>query len=420
MDTKSIAQITGINTGPGPEADVWERLERRPDKRDSKTGQVLKAGRPLPTLSNAVRVLTEDSRWHDRLRFNEFSNTIEIDGLGITDQLESGITLWLDRVYGVQVATNRASEAACYVAHENGYHPIKDYLRQIVWDGQERADLLFTHYAGAEDTELNRELGRRFLISAISRLFKAGSKVDTCVVLVGKQGARKSSFLRKLAIKPEYFSDSSLDMSTKDGYQSLQSVWIYELAELSSIRPREAETVKAFISAQVDTYRPSYGRHLVKRPRQCVFAGTTNGAEFLSDSTGNRRFWTIAVGEIRLLELGRDVDQLWAEALKLYRDGERWWLEENGSAALEDQQETFRQVDAWESEVMQYLTRTSGEFSARDALKAIGFDDYQMTKSASMRMASVLQRLGCRRMKRRRIEGVRVSPWVKDWGNDGK
>ena len=417
MDSRDIAQITGINTGPGPEPEVWERLERRPDKHDKTTGQVIKPGRPVPTLSNAVRILTEDPRWNDRLRFNDFSSVVELDGQVITDTAESGAALWLDRVYGLQVATNRASEAAIYVAHQHSYHPVRDYLRQVVWDGQERADLLFTHYAGAEDNELNRELGRRFLISAVSRIFNPGSKVDCCPVLVGKQGVRKSSFLRKLAIKPEWFSDSALDIggNMKDAYQAIQGVWMYELAELASIRPREAETVKAFISAQVDRFRPSYGRHVITRERQVVFAGTTNGAEFLSDSTGNRRFWTIEVGEIKLLELGRDVDQIWAEALKLWRDGERWWLEENGAQMLEEAQETFRQVDAWEQGTLVFLKRTTGEFTARDVMKDLGFEDHQMTKSASMRMAAVLQRLGCRRSRRRRREGKLISPWVKDW-----
>ena len=417
MDSRDIAQITGINTGPGPAPEVWERLERRPDKHDKTTGQVIKPGKPVPTLSNAVRILTEDPRWNDRLRFNDFSSVVELDGQVITDTAESGAALWLDRVYGLQVSTNRASEAAVFVAHENTYHPVRDYLRQVPWDGQERADLLFTHYAGAEDNELNRELGRRFLISAISRIFNPGSKVDCCPVLVGRQGVRKSTFLRQLAIRPEWFSDSALDIggNMKDAYQNIQGVWLYELAELASIRPREAETVKAFISAQVDRFRPSYGRHVIQRSRQVVFAGTTNGAEFLSDSTGNRRFWTVQVGEIKLLELGRDVDQLWAEALKLWRDGERWWLEENGSEMLEEAQEGFRQVDAWEQGTRVFLKRTADEFTARDVLKALGFEDHQMTKSASMRMASVLQRLGCKRSRRRRREGKLISPWIKDW-----
>ena len=418
MDSRDIAQITGINTGPGPEPGVWEQLERRPDKHDKETGLVTKLGRPIPTLSNAVYILSEDSRWTERIRFNEFSYVVELDGQPITDHAESGIALWLDRVYGLQISTNRASEAVVHIAHGIGcYHPVRDYLRQVPWDGQERADLLFTYYAGAEDNELNRELGRRFLLSAISRLFSPGSKVDCCPVLVGKQGLRKSSFLRKLAIKSEWFSDSALDIggNMKDAYQNIQGVWLYELAELASIRPREAETVKAFISAQVDRFRPSYNRHVISRPRQVVFAGTTNGAEFLSDTTGNRRFWTVEAGEIKLLELGRDVDQLWAEALKLWRDGERWWLEENGAQMLEEAQETFRQVDAWEQETLAFLRRTSGEFTARDVLKAIGFEDHQMTKSSSMRMAAVLQRLGCKRSRRRRKEGKLISPWVKDW-----
>lgn len=418
MDSRDIAQITGINTGPGPEPDVWKQLERRADKHDKETGLVTKLGRPVPTLSNAVYILSEDSRWTERIRFNEFSYVVELDGQPITDHSESGIALWLDRVYGLQISTNRASEAVIHIAHGIGcYHPVRDYLRQVPWDGQERADLLFTHYAGAEDNELNRELGRRFLISAVSRIWNPGSKVDCCPVLVGKQGVRKSSFLRKLAIKPEWFSDSALDIggNMKDAYQNIQGVWLYELAELASIRPREAETVKAFISAQVDRFRPSYGRHVIQRSRQVVFAGTTNGAEFLSDSTGNRRFWTVEVGEIKLLELGRDVDQIWAEALKLWRDGERWWLEENGAEMLEDAQEGFRQVDAWEHGALVFLKRTSGEFTARDVLKELGFEDHQMSKSASMRLASVLQRLGCRRSRRRRREGKLISPWVKDW-----
>lgn len=419
MDIERISQITGIDTTAGPEEAVWERLERRPDKRDAKTGLVIKAGRPVPTLSNAVRILTEDSRWSGRIKYNEFSNAVEIDGIAVADHIESGVNLWVDRTYMMSTPTNRISEAIVYIARQNVYHPIREHIRGIEWDGTERVDSLLSEYAGVVDTPLTREISRRFLISCVARIFQPGCKVDTCLVLVGKQGARKSSFLRKLAMRQEYYSDTQLDLGSKDSYQSLAGgVWIYELAELASFSKRDQETIKSFISASVDRYRPSYGRWQVAIPRQTVFCGTTNNSEFLSDSTGNRRFWTVKVGAIKLLELGRDVEQIWAEALAYYRQGERWWLEENGASELEAAQETYRQVDAWEQETLTFLRRTHGEFTARDALVSLGFEDYQITKSASMRMAAVLQKLGCGRQPRRREGGIRISPWKKEWTSE--
>ena len=131
--------------------------------------------------------------------------------------------------------TNRISEAIVYIARQNVYHPIREHIRGIEWDGTERVDSLLSEYAGVIDTPLTREISRRFLISCVARIFQPGCKVYTCLVLVGPQGARKSSFLRKLAMLQEYYSDTQLDLGSKDSYQSLAGgVWIYELAELAS------------------------------------------------------------------------------------------------------------------------------------------------------------------------------------------
>lgn len=207
---------------------------------------------------------------------------------------------------------------------------MREYLTELVWDGVSRADSLFIHYLGAEDTTYIRQVTRKALLGAVARIFLPGCKHDQMIVLVGPQGCRKSTTLAKLG--GAWFSDSLYTMSGKEAYEQLQGSWIIEVAEMAASRKAEAEQIKQFLSKQEDTYRAAYARRTQTHPRQCAFFGTTNDYEFLRDSTGARRFWPVAVtavekGAVRSVLTQDVVDQVWAEMVVAYDQGEVWYLD---------------------------------------------------------------------------------------------
>jgi putative DNA primase/helicase len=257
------------------------------------------------------------------------------------------------------------------------------------------------------------------MISCVARIMQPGAKVDTVLILAGPQGYGKSTFFRALA-GAEWFRDSAIDLRNKDAYMALRGAWLYEMAELAAMRPRDAETVKAFLSAQVDHYRPPYGRHQVEQARQCVFVGTTNEPSFLNDPTGARRFWPATVERMpRTAEVERDRVQLWAEAVEAYKANERWWLELNESIDLGDAHEQYQHEDPWQPKIARWLddpTNSNRGFTVEDVLNhAIKRDDDKQTKGDEMRVGGILTAIGYSR-KRAQVNGARAYRWYVNEG----
>ncbi len=252
---------------------------------------------------------------------------------------------WM-QLQGVMVSKEIAGQAIQTVARVFPFHPIRQYLNSLVWDGISRIDDWLTLYLSADPTDYHRAVGSKWLIGAVARIFKPGCKNDTCLVLEGPQGLLKSTALRALA--EPWFTDEISDLGTKDAAMQVRGVWIIELAELDAMGRPEASRTKAFMSRSTDRYRPPYGRHLIEVPRESVFAGTVNHDTYLKDETGGRRFWPVRCGKIRIDDLRRDRDQLWAEAVARLRAGEIWWINspELGATAAEEQQRYDE--DAWQ------------------------------------------------------------------------
>lgn len=207
------------------------------------------------------------------------------------------------------------------VGRETPVHPVRRYLDKLHWDGRPRLETLLPHYANTADTALNRAMGKAWMIAAVRRVRQPGVKVDAMLALQGAQGAGKSSFFRTLA-SSEWFSDSlDIGVNAKDFIENSSGAWIIEHAEMSGYSKKEINDVKRYITAQEDKARVAFARVAETVPRQCVFGSTTNNAQFLNDDTGSRRFWVAEVGTVRLEELGRDRDDLWAEAAFLEEQG---------------------------------------------------------------------------------------------------
>lgn len=390
-----VAGVTPIE----PDADVFDRLEKSKD------------GVPTACLLNLVTIVEGDPAFAGRCHRDAFRLRTTVDSKPVRDDDETALNVEIARMYGIKAPSCLVGEAVRHVGNEHPFHPVISYLDALVWDGTPRIDTWMVDRCAAEDTPLVREIGRCFLLSAVARVKQPGCKVDNVLILVGAQGIGKSRAFAVLA--GEWFSDTAIDFASKDAYQQLPGVWIYEMAELDSLRRSEASAVKAYISAQIDHYRPSYGRNLVDVPRQTVFVGTTNEPEFLGDPSGSRRFWPVAVLAIDLVGLAADRDQLWAEARVRYEAGEIWWLSPEGEAARAVAAEPFREVDAWEDPVARWTGDRTEPFTVSDVLTgALAVDAGRQTKRDGMRIAGILSRLGYAK-RRVRLGDERRVMWTR-------
>lgn len=315
---------------------------------------------PKASLANAITALRLAPEFSDALAFDEFhvsSVTLkpvpwskephswsDVDDIFLAEFLQREL---------IGVPREIAGQAVEAVSREHTFHPVRDYLNGLAWDGAARIDDWLTAYLGALGTEAGgvkyvRAVGGRWLLSAVARIMQPGSKADCCLILEGEQGIRKSMALRTLA--GEWFADELADLGTKDAALQTRGVWIIELAELDAMNRSEAGRIKAFMSRTADRFRPPYGKRVIELPRQCVFAGSVNRSEYLADETGGRRFWPVKCGSIDVDALARDRDQLWAEALVRYRAGEPWWLESGELVQrAQAEQDARYEGDAWDS-----------------------------------------------------------------------
>jgi len=265
----------------------------------------------------------------------------------LQDRDYSEAVMWLEGRNMTPKASNIAAVIQT-VAEHNSFDRLREYLDGLEWDRKPRIATWLSYYLGLEDCEYARAVGTRWLISSVARGLSPGCKVDTMPILEGPQGAKKSTALRAL-YGDEFFTDELSDIGGKDALMEMQGVWGIEVAEMHRFNASETNAVKKFLSRQTDRYRPPYGRSVIEAPRRCVLNGTINpeGNAYLRDPTGARRFWPLTVGSIDIEGLQQDRDQLWAEAVALYRDGTPWWVQEGEQAAVEAEQEKRTDVDVW-------------------------------------------------------------------------
>lgn len=376
--------------------------------------QRYKDGEPVGvkrTLLNLERIIAGDPWFCDRLRYNGLTECVEWDGVRMRDDHVTRIRLAIARDYGPQFGAADTQDLLVEVARQRTYHPIAEYLDGLLWDNVPRIDGFLSGYLGVEDTPLHRVISRRWFVSCVARAMGKGErpvKCDNVLILVGRQGARKSTAFRVLA-SADWFSDTALDLRSKDAYQAIRGIFLMELAELASLAPRSAETVKAFLSAPTDRYRPPYGRNVVESHRQCVFVGTTNAATFLSDPTGARRFWPVRVGEIDIDKIAADRDFLWAEAVEAYRAGEPWWLTPEQDRQLVQSQEQYQHHDPWIVVVERWLADAVNRNEAARGMqvgevltRAVGMDADRQKKGHEMRLGAALQAMGWAKRRARR------------------
>jgi predicted P-loop ATPase len=376
----------------------------------------------IANLHNVILILRNGARWKGVLAFDEFATRVELkkdppfatSGTAWTDHYETLTRTWFQR-QEIKVSQGDIGRAVQAAARSNPFHPVREYLEGPVWDGTSRIDTWLIVYFSAEDTAYVRAIGSRWLISAVARIYRPGCQADHALVFEGPQGRLKSSALRTLAVRDAWFADRLSRVGTKDAHQELAGAWIVELAEMDCLNKATASAKKAFLTERFDRYRPPYGRHVIDRPRQNVFAGTINPpvGGYLTDSTGNRRYWPLAcLGDIDRAGLERDRDQLWAEAVQRFKAGAPWHLETKALEALATaEQDTRFIVDLWEKPIRKWLGDRD-EVALDDVLEhALGFPVGGAPQAAVNRAARVLTRLEFRHFRPAK-RGDRKRPWL--------
>lgn len=308
------------------------------------------------TLPNIVLILQNDPRFSGIMAFNEFSQEVvlknkpprvkkkakaqhdpvnltgriwqiddPINGNNWTDSHDADVRFVIESKatlngYGIKIADRDLRAAVDKCAQQNAFHPVKDTIEEVDWDGVCRVETLFIDYLGCEDNDYHRQASLMTLVGAIARIYEPGCKFDFVPILEGTQGKGKSTFIQTLGLK--WMRELQGDVgNSKEMVESMQGAWILEIGELSNMHRAEVNDLKSFVSRQVDKVRLSYEKRARDFRRVCIFIGSTNDNEYLRDQTGGRRFWPIVcniLGQIDNVRLKREISQVWAEALQIY------------------------------------------------------------------------------------------------------
>lgn len=308
------------------------------------------------------------------------------------------------------------------LAHASPFHPVRDYLDRLVWDGEARIDTWLIRSAGAADTPYVRAVSALFLLAAVRRVRTPGAKFDEMVVLEGVQGQLKSSALRALCPHDDWFSDDlPLNVDAKQIIERTLGKWIIEASELSGMSPGQVEHLKGLMARQVDgPVRMAYARMAIERARQFVLIGTTNAHTYLVDETGNRRWWPMRTGQFDIVWVRENRDQLWAEAAMREAQGASIRLSKDLWAHASIQQERRRTIDPWEETIETVFPDHEQRILTKDAWEALGIPISMRTVAWNARLGRVLQLLGYRRMTMKDKDGRVTKGWARGESQRGK
>lgn len=377
-----------------------------------------RSGRFKPTLGNIVYLFRLPDYGlfvnpvHKLIRFNQYTQEIEFNYAAPwhlasekrriwTDDDTIQFEHWLSETHYMNPPGTTALKAAIVYARQFGYHPIQQYLNEVQWDGVPRLANLLIHYCGAKDSKYNQHIAIVSMVGAVARIFEPGCKLDTMLVLEGKQGIGKSTFVRTLA-SDRYFTDFSLDPHNKDTVQGLIGKWISEASEMDQLKRADASALKAFLSRLSDRIRLPYGRITQDFPRQFAIIGTINpeaNIGYLSDRTGNRRYLPCPVRYVRLEQLKQDRDQLWAEAVHLYRQGTPWHLTDPEVIAEAERAVSDRvDSDPWEETIAHWINSCDDPptvlTTTEIAQNALHIQTQKIARYEQIRIAHVMASLG--------------------------
>ena len=369
-------------------------------------------GGTLPTLANALLIMAHDPPLKGMLAYNEFRHESLImrapppaeDG---GDELPgpyprpwasedaSLVQAYLQRVWASKFSRETTDAAMVTTAHGRRFHPVRDWLAGLVWDGKPRVDAWLTTACGVMPSDYHAAIGAKFLIAAVRRVRQPGVKFDCMLLLEGNQGIGKSKLLQALFGNAWFSDDMPANLSDKDAAMALLGIWCFELAEIEHLIRTEVEVIKAFLSRGTDRYRVPYGRAYIERPRQGVLVGTTNSRDYLRDATGNRRIWPAWCEFADDAWVTENREQLWAEAAAREAAGETLWLDDSevNREATTAQAERM-QDDVWSEPIMTWMAGRVETNVGAVLSEALLIPKAQQDRRAQLRVAGVLKSAG--------------------------
>lgn len=348
---------TGTPPVPSQPGQEWTALLERDDK-----GRILKCPPNLELImlnDDRLRLVWYDSfTRHDVTDAEEFAN---VQGQIVNDESLEKMKKYIYEEYDLELSTEKIASTLELTKRERARNPVEEFIRAEKWDGVPRVQTLLIRYLGAEDSELNRAMTRKWMAAAVARALTPGIKFDHVLMLAGSQGIGKSTFFATIGGK--WFSDSfNFAAGDKDKYEALTGAWILEIGELNGLKRVDAEAAKSFLTKTSDSFRPAYARKSETYPRHTVFAATTNEPNPLTGQDGNRRWWVVPVkGGVPvsqwLPELQQLTPQIWAEALTIHEAGEQLFLDEELEKQIRERQENYNvvQEDDLRSQVINLL-----------------------------------------------------------------
>lgn len=378
---------------------INEWLGRYGDFVRSKEGKIL--AKHQGNIKRAIELLGHE------LSYNQFSDKLLLNGQPMEDRQVDSIALQIEADFHFQPPDTYFEKVLMHVAWTNGFHPVKDYLNGLTWDGVPRIDEWLITCACVEDTEYTRAVSSILLIAGVKRIRHPGCKYDEMVVWESDQGAEKSSAAQALCPNPAWFSDDlALNLRSQQVIEATLGKWIVEASDLAGKRKTEIEQLKAMLSRQVDgPARMAYAHFPVERPRHFIIIGTTNSTAYLTDPTGARRFWPMKVERFNVAWIKEHRDQLWAEACVRESAGESIRLSEALWPAATEHQEARREIDPWEGVLRNMLigieANTDGKKRVTTSAlwEALGILMDRRDRYGSLRISDIMQRLGFRRTR---------------------
>lgn len=372
-------------------------------------------GKVIQSIENACIVIRYDAKLKGKIRWNTLSYSPYVFGSlpwenectyrewSNTD--DSNLKCYIEAKYGIR-SLEKIMEAFSIVVNENKFNPVVDYLESLQWDGKPHIENLLSDYLGVHKDEYSKECMKMFMLGAISRAYHPGCKFDYMPVLVGEQGVGKSTFFKILAGNDNWYNDNFNTVDGDKATEKLRGMWIVELAELLAVKKAQAvESIKAFITSTVDTYRPPYGRRTEQRPRICVFAGTTNSNHFLTDRTGNRRYLPLMVSRDNVKKsmfensekVMEDFKQAWAEAMEIHKTGkQKLVLPKHLENQVKKMQEQYIEEDVRVGIIKEWLDNCNEEkvCAAMIFEKALGNDYVKPSRKESNELHDIMQMFG--------------------------
>lgn len=357
-----------------------------------------KAGHAKGTLDNVMRVLEGHRPFLGRFYYDDFHGTVfsswgadnPTDYYKWTDADTLRLQLTMQRECGLQdVRSNAIEDGLQILARRRTTNEVMEWLETLVWDNEPRLERLMFDAFGAESNDYTCAVGRCWLVSMVARAYRGGCQVDTMPIFEGCQGVGKTQALRIIGGK--WYSECHESIQSKDFLQSLAGAWLVEISELHAFKRADVERIKGIITTRIDRYRPSYGRRVQDFPRRAVFAGTTNRDTWQTDDTGGRRFWPIEARALDLEYLKECREQLFAEAVTLFKAGASWWDVDTTLAAAEVEKRF--EIDEWEGLLKTWL-RGRDVVDYAQCMDAIGIKPSDWDRAIQIRVGSILRRMG--------------------------